>query len=86
MVTYSFNETIIELNLKEFLQEQKLHSERRTWAILCMGATRPYERYIVFIPFKLGGILLLRIFSVAISVSPHVFFILDLILISIFLR
>ena len=33
-----------------------------------------------------GGVLLLRIFSVAISVSPHVCFILDLILISMFLR
>ena len=33
-----------------------------------------------------GGFLLLRIFSVAISVSPHVCFILDLILISVFLR
>ena len=33
-----------------------------------------------------GGFLLLRIFSVAISVSPHVCFILDLILISIFVR
>ena len=32
-----------------------------------------------------GGLLLLRIFSVAISVSPHVCFILDLILISMFL-
>ena len=32
-----------------------------------------------------GGFLLLRIFSVAISVSPHVCFILDLILISMFL-
>ena len=31
-------------------------------------------------------IILLRIFSVAISVSPHVCFILDLILISMFLR
>ena len=33
-----------------------------------------------------GGFLLLRIFSVAISVSPHVCFILDLILISMCLR
>ena len=33
-----------------------------------------------------GGFLLLRIFSVAISVNPHVCFILDLILISMFLR
>ena len=33
-----------------------------------------------------GGFLLLRIFSVGISVSPHVCFILDLILISMFLR
>ena len=33
-----------------------------------------------------GGFLLLRIFSVAISVSPYVCFILDLILISMFLR
>ena len=33
-----------------------------------------------------GGFLLLQIFSVAISVSPHVCFILDLILISMFLR
>ena len=33
-----------------------------------------------------GGFLLLRIFSVAIFVSPHVCFILDLILISMFLR
>ena len=33
-----------------------------------------------------GGFLLLRIFNVAISVSPHVCFILDLILISMFLR
>ena len=33
-----------------------------------------------------GGVLLLRIFSVGISVSPHVCFILDLILISMFLR
>ena len=33
-----------------------------------------------------GGILLLRIFCVAISVSPRVCFILDLILISMFLR
>ena len=32
------------------------------------------------------GFLLLRIFSVAISVSPHVCFILDLILISMFLK
>ena len=32
------------------------------------------------------GFLLLRIFSVAVSVSPHVCFILDLILISAFLR
>ena len=37
---------------------------------------------------SIGGFLLLRIFSVAISVSPHVCFILhvDLILISMFLR
>ena len=33
-----------------------------------------------------GGFLLLRIFSVAISVSPHICFILYLILISMFLR
>ena len=33
-----------------------------------------------------GGFLLLRIFSVAISVSPHVCIILDLILISMFIR
>ena len=33
-----------------------------------------------------GGFLLLRIFSVGISVSPHVCFILGLILISMFLR
>ena len=33
-----------------------------------------------------GGFLLLQIFSVAISVSPHVCFISDLILISMFLR
>ena len=33
-----------------------------------------------------GGFLLVRIFSVAISVSPHVCFILDLILISMFLN
>ena len=33
-----------------------------------------------------GGFLLLRIFSVAIYVSPQVCFILDLILISMFLR
>ena len=33
-----------------------------------------------------GGFLLLRFFSVGISVSPHVCFILDLILISMFLR
>ena len=33
-----------------------------------------------------GGFLLLRNFSVGISVSPHVCFILDLILISMFLR
>ena len=33
-----------------------------------------------------GGFLLLRIFSVAISVSPHVCFILDLILISMLMR
>ena len=33
-----------------------------------------------------GGFLFLRIFSVAISVSPHVCFILDFILISMFLR
>ena len=33
-----------------------------------------------------GGFLLLRISSVGISVSPHVCFILDLILISMFLR
>ena len=33
-----------------------------------------------------GEFLLLRIFSVAISVSPHVYFILDLILISTFLK
>ena len=33
-----------------------------------------------------GCLLLLRIFSVGISVSPHVCFILDLILISMFLR
>ena len=33
-----------------------------------------------------GGFLLLRIFSVGISVSPHVCFILDLILIPMFLR
>ena len=33
-----------------------------------------------------GGFRLLRIFSVAISVSPHLCFILDLILISMFLR
>ena len=33
-----------------------------------------------------GGFLLLRIFSVAISVSPHVFFSLDIILISMFLK
>ena len=33
-----------------------------------------------------GGFLFLRIFSVVISVSPHVCFILDLILISMFLR
>ena len=33
-----------------------------------------------------GGFLLLRIFSVGISVSPHVCFIFDLILISMFLR
>ena len=32
-----------------------------------------------------GGFLLLRIFSFAISVSPHVYFILDIILISMFL-
>ena len=33
-----------------------------------------------------GGFILLRISSVAMSVSPHVYFILDLILISLFLR
>ena len=33
-----------------------------------------------------GGFLLLRIVSVYISVSPHVCFVLDLILISMFLR
>ena len=33
-----------------------------------------------------GGFLLLRIFSVGISMSPHVCFILDLILISMFLK
>ena len=33
-----------------------------------------------------SGFLLLRIFSVAISVSPHVCFISDLVLISMFLR
>ena len=33
-----------------------------------------------------GGFLLLQNFSVAISVSPHVYFILDLILISMLLR
>ena len=33
-----------------------------------------------------GGFLLLRNFSVGVSVSPHVCFILDLILISVFLR
>ena len=33
-----------------------------------------------------GGSVLLQIFSVAISVSPHVCFILDLIMISMFLR
>ena len=33
-----------------------------------------------------GGFLLLRIFSVAISASPHVCFILDLILMSMYLR
>ena len=33
-----------------------------------------------------GGFLLLRIFSVAILLSPHVCFILDLIFISVFLR
>ena len=36
--------------------------------------------------FNLWGFLLLRIFSVGISVSPNVCFILDLILISMFLR
>ena len=40
----------------------------------------------VFIVVILVELLLLRIFSVAISVSPHVCFILDLILISMFLR
>ena len=35
---------------------------------------------------RTGRFLLLRIFIVAISVSPHVYFILDLILISMFLR
>ena len=34
----------------------------------------------------IDGFLLLRIFSVGISVNPHVCFILDLILISLFLR
>ena len=33
-----------------------------------------------------GGFLLIRIFRVAISVSPHVCFILNLVLISMFLR
>ena len=33
-----------------------------------------------------GGVFLLRVFSVAFSVSPHVWFMLDLILICMFLR
>ena len=37
-------------------------------------------------PGLTGGFLLLRIFRVAISMSPHICFILDLILISMFLR
>ena len=45
----------------------------------CMAAHRAYRGLT-------GGFLLLRNFSVAISVSPHVCFILVLILISMFLR
>ena len=31
---YKIGSWLVKLNLKEFLQEQKLHSKRETWAIL----------------------------------------------------
>ena len=58
--------------------------DRVTWAV---GDWHPF-RVVLGQTYRglIGGFLLLRIFSVAISVSPHVCFTLDLILISVFLR
>ena len=59
--------------------KQKVRKSQKSYSVYKYARSKAYRGLT-------GGFLLLRIFSVDISVSPHVCFILDLILISIFLR
>ena len=59
---------------------------RESFHIDLFPCTEQKKSYITLLWSLSGGFLLLRNFSVAISVSPHVPFILVLIMISMFLR
>ena len=86
-------ETIWLTDLVLFLSFRKDHSHKSTFICYLLLKQRELKR---MNPFRVvlgwayrgltGGFLLLQNFRVAISVSPHVCFILVLILISMFLR